>query len=115
MVVGIVDHCTRTREISELSGLRRSMPLVAVTALVGGLSMAGMIGFAGFLAKEAAIVGYEQSKIAGVDLALAVFIGVPAFTVAYTLRFLWGAFADKPGVDPRPTGRQHCWLLRPLR
>ena len=112
MVVGIVDHCTRTREISELSGLRRSMPLVAVTALVGGLSMAGMIGFAGFLAKEAAIVGYEQSKIAGVDLALAVFIGASAFTVAYTLRFLWGAFADKPGVDPS-THRPATLLVTP--
>lgn len=112
MVVGIVDHCTRTREISELSGLRRSMPLVAVTALVGGLSMAGMIGFAGFLAKEAAIVGYEQSKIAGVDLALAAFIGASAFTVAYTLRFLWGAFADKPGVDPS-THRPATLLVTP--
>ena len=90
------------------------MPLVALTALVGGLSMAGMIGFAGFLAK-AAIVGYEQSKIAGVDLALAVFIGASAFTVAYTLRFLWGAFADKPGVEPSTHRPQHCWLLRPLR
>ncbi|MEM9200584.1 MAG: hydrogen gas-evolving membrane-bound hydrogenase subunit E [Actinomycetota bacterium] len=99
MVVGIVDHSTHTREIPELSGLLRKMPLVALTALVGGLSMAGMIGFAGFLAKEAAIVGYQQSKIAGVDLALAVFIGASAFTVAYTLRFLWGTFSNKDGVE----------------
>ncbi|MEO0494721.1 MAG: hydrogen gas-evolving membrane-bound hydrogenase subunit E [Actinomycetota bacterium] len=99
MVVGIVDHSTHTREIPELSGLRTKMPLVALTALVGGLSMAGMIGFAGFLAKEAAIVGYQQSKIAGIDLGLAVFIGASAFTVAYTLRFLWGTFSDKPGVE----------------
>ncbi|MEZ5247508.1 MAG: hydrogen gas-evolving membrane-bound hydrogenase subunit E [Acidimicrobiales bacterium] len=99
MVVGIIDHSTHTREISELSGLRRSMPLVAITSVVGGASMAGIIGLAGFLAKEAAIVGLLDAEIAGVGFATAVFVGASALTGAYTLRFLWGAFTDKRGVE----------------
>jgi multicomponent Na+:H+ antiporter subunit A len=99
MVVGIIDHSTHTREISELSGLRAAMPLVAVTSVVGGASMAGIIGLAGFLAKEAAIVGLLDADIAGFDLATAVFIGASMLTAAYTLRFLWGAFTDTEGVE----------------
>jgi multicomponent Na+:H+ antiporter subunit A len=98
MVVGIVDHSTRTREISELSGLRRAMPLVFVTAVVGGASMAGIIGLAGFLAKEAAVVGLLDAGIAGFGPATVAFIAASALTAGYTLRFLWGAFADVPGV-----------------
>lgn len=99
MVVGIIDHSTGTREISELSGLRKSMPVVAVTAVIGGASMAGFIGLAGFLAKEAAILGLIQSKITAADLATIAFVAASALTGAYTLRFLWGAFTDAPDAD----------------
>lgn len=99
MVVGIIDHSTHTREIRELSGLRRAMPVVMVTAVVGGASMAGVIGLAGFLAKEAAIVGLLDADIAGIGVATAVFVGASALTGAYTLRFLWGAFGDIDGVE----------------
>ena len=98
MVVGIIDHSTHTREISRLSGLRRAMPTVAVVSVLGGASMAGVIPLLGFLAKEAAIVGYQQAAFAAAGLALAVFVGAAGLTTAYTLRFLWGAFADRPGV-----------------
>ncbi len=99
MVVGIIDHSTHTRQISELSGLRRAMPLVVVTSVIGGASMAGIIGLAGFLAKEAAILGLLQSKIGGIDLATAVFVFASALTAGYTIRFLVGAFSDRPGVE----------------
>lgn len=99
MVVGIIDHSTHTREISQLSGLRRAMPVVALTSVVGGASMAGIIGLAGFLAKEAAIVGLLDADIAGFDVATTVFVGASALTAAYTLRFLWGAFTDTDGVE----------------
>ena len=112
MVVGIIDHSTHTREISELSGLRRAMPLVAVTAVVGGASMAGIIGLAGFLAKEAAILGLLQSKIGGIDLATAAFVAASALTAAYTIRFLVGAFSDRPGVET-PIHRPALLLVAP--
>ena len=112
MVVGIIDHSTHTREISELSGLRRAMPVVAVTAVIGGCSMAGIIGLAGFLAKEAAIVGLLDAEIAGIGVGTAAFVGASALTAAYTLRFLVGAFGDVPGVET-PIHRPSAALVAP--
>ena len=52
MTAGTVDHETGTREISELSGLRRVMPFTTIGALLGALSMAGIPLMIGFVSKE---------------------------------------------------------------
>ena len=52
LVAGAMDHATGTRDIRELSGLRRLMPLTALAALLSGLSMAGLPPLFGFVAKE---------------------------------------------------------------
>ena len=52
LVVGIVDHNAGTRDLRRLSGVGRSMPVVAVTALVAGASMAGLAPLTGWVAKE---------------------------------------------------------------
>jgi len=111
LVVGIVDHQTGTRDLRRLSGVGRSMPLVALTALVAGASMAGVAPLAGYVAKEsvyAALIDVAQEgdgtglgPLAGWTVLLGVVAG-SALTAAYTLRFLWGAFADKPGVEATP-------------
>ena len=49
---GSVDHETGTREIAELSGLRRAMPWTAAGAMVAALSMAGIPLLLGFVSKE---------------------------------------------------------------
>ncbi len=51
-VAGNVDHGTGTRDIRSLSLLRKSMPFTATAALLGGLSMTGLPGTFGFIAKE---------------------------------------------------------------
>ena len=52
LAAGIVDHATHTRDIRELSGLRRTMPLTAFAAVLAALSMAGVLPLFGFVAKE---------------------------------------------------------------
>jgi multicomponent Na+:H+ antiporter subunit A len=52
MVVGIVDHQTGTRDLRKLSGVGRSAPALAATAILAGASMAGLAPLAGFVAKE---------------------------------------------------------------
>lgn len=52
LVAGIIDHETGTRDGSKLGGLRAAMPLTALAAFLGGLSMAGLPPFVGFLGKE---------------------------------------------------------------
>jgi multicomponent Na+:H+ antiporter subunit A len=54
LVAGSVDHESGTRDVLELQGLRKAMPWTFGSALLAGLSMAGIIGFFGFIAKEMA-------------------------------------------------------------
>lgn len=111
LVVGVVDHATGTRQISELSGVYRRMPVTATAAGIAAASMAGVPLTLGFLAKEVGLESVLNLGFGGDGTGLAplpawLLIGVvvlgSAITVAYSLRFWWGAFAPKPGVDPTP-------------
>jgi multicomponent Na+:H+ antiporter subunit A len=52
LVTGIVDHEMGTRELDRFGGLARIMPLTAVAAGLGAVSMAGIPPVIGFAAKE---------------------------------------------------------------
>jgi multicomponent Na+:H+ antiporter subunit A len=52
LVAGIVDHETGTRDIYQLHGLRRIMPVTGIAALMAGFSMAGLPPLFGFIGKE---------------------------------------------------------------
>ncbi|GCD78244.1 Na(+)/H(+) antiporter subunit A [Thermaurantimonas aggregans] len=52
LVTGIVDHETHTRDITQLSGLIRSMPGIGVAALIAALSHGGVPLTFGFVGKE---------------------------------------------------------------
>ncbi|SDF38180.1 hydrogen gas-evolving membrane-bound hydrogenase subunit E [Pseudonocardia oroxyli] len=102
MVVGIVDKVTGTREVGALSGLGRRLPGLAAAATLAAASMAGIPFLLGFLGKEAAFEAFVHDG--DWVLALGLLLG-SIFTVAYSARFLWGAFATKAGVEatePRP-------------
>jgi multicomponent Na+:H+ antiporter subunit A len=107
LVVGIVDHQTGTRDLRRLSGVGRAAPVLAGVAILAGASMAGLPPLIGFVAKESvygALIGVARhgdgtglGRLAGWTVLVGVVLG-SALTVAYTARFLWGAFATKPGV-----------------
>lgn len=52
LVTGIVDHAAHTRDLTQLSGLRKVMPLVALASLVAALSSAGVPLTFGFVSKD---------------------------------------------------------------
>lgn len=52
MVAGTLDHATGTRNVDSLSGLRKSMPLLALAAGAAALSMSGVPPTLGFISKE---------------------------------------------------------------
>ncbi|MFB4318880.1 Na+/H+ antiporter subunit A [Actinomadura sp. 21ATH] len=91
MVVGIIDSTTGTRDLRELRGLARSAPVLCAIAVAAAASMAGVPATLGFAGKEAA---YE-AFIGGRPLLLALLVIGSAFTAAYSLRFVWGAFAGR--------------------
>jgi NADH:ubiquinone oxidoreductase subunit 5 (chain L)/Multisubunit Na+/H+ antiporter, MnhA subunit len=52
MVVGIIDHCTGTRDLRQLGGLWAKMPFVGTAALFALAAFAGLPPTTGFLSKE---------------------------------------------------------------
>ncbi|CAM3241945.1 Na(+)/H(+) antiporter subunit A [Arthrobacter ulcerisalmonis] len=107
LVVGIIDHQSGTRDVRKLSGVFRSSRALAIVAGIGAASMAGIPLLGGFVAKESvleAFVHYATEPDAG-PWAMVVLVGLvlgSVLTFAYSARFMWGAFAVKPGVEPTP-------------
>lgn len=112
LVVGIVDRNAGTRDLRELSGMRRRMPVVFWAAAIATASMAALPPTSGFVTKETAYSalvdiaetgdGTGLGPVAGWLVVAALTLG-SVLTVAYSARFLWGAFGDKPGVaEPAP-------------
>ena len=107
LVVGIIDHQAGTRDIRKLSGVYRSSRALAIVAAIGAASMAGIPPLAGFVAKESvfeAFVHYASDPAAGLwgPVVLAGLVLGSILTFAYSARFMWGAFAVKPGVEATP-------------
>ncbi|WP_341719647.1 Na+/H+ antiporter subunit A [Micromonospora sp. FIMYZ51] len=108
LVVGAIDHGAGTRDLRELSGLWRSAPVLAGVALLAAASMAGMPPLVGFVAKEAIFAAFTDRP-----LVLAVLVAGTALTVAYSIRFLWGAFATRRTAAPTELGRVAVPMLVP--
>ena len=106
MCVGLIDHSAGTRDIRELNGVGYRVPWLAVLGGLAALSMAGMPPLIGFLTKEAAFESVVYltagdvgtiTPLAAAGMAVALVFG-SALTVAYSLRWWWGAFAPKDGA-----------------
>jgi multicomponent Na+:H+ antiporter subunit A len=102
MVVGIVDHGAGTRDLSRLNGWYRPLRSAGLVALLAGASMAGLPPMAGFIAKEAAFESFLHSSDPAQWFVAVVLVVASALTVAYTARFVWGAFAPKRAHELRP-------------
>ncbi|MEN5075355.1 Na+/H+ antiporter subunit A [Isoptericola cucumis] len=109
LVVGGIDVATGTRDLRRLSGLWRTMPVTTVAGVLATASMIGFPPFAGYVAKEAALEGLWHDATHGGGLETVALVAVAvgsALTVAYGLRFVWGAFGTKrrPASEPAGTG-----------
>ena len=117
MAAGIIDHETGTRDIRRLSGLNRSMPFTARLALVAAAAMAGVPLLNGFLSKE---MFFAEALSADAPLGLANILPFAAmlgsaFSVAYSLRFIHGAFFGPDPVDlPRTPHEPATWMRFPV-
>jgi multicomponent Na+:H+ antiporter subunit A len=103
LTVGVIDHSTGTRDLRRLSGLGRRLPVLATIGFLAAASMAGLPPLLGFVGKEAAFAGLWDGGLADRAVAVGVLTGLvlgSALTAGYTARFLWGAFARKPGSEP---------------
>ncbi|NYF18127.1 multicomponent Na+:H+ antiporter subunit A [Microbacterium sp. AK009] len=124
LVVGIIDRQLATRNIGELSGLGRQAPVLATLSIVAVASMAGLPPTIGFVAKETALTALLHEAEGGGAWGIVGLLGVAAgsaLTMAYGIRFVWGAFWTKrtgpDGAAPKRTewpGAPVGFLAAPL-
>jgi NADH-quinone oxidoreductase subunit L len=96
---GSVIHATHTKNMHEMGGLIKKMPITGWTFIIGSLALAGFPLFAGFWSKDAILGAVYHSahhghSIAYIALILAL---IGAFlTPYYMTRCVWLTFFGKP-------------------
>ncbi|EME18280.1 monovalent cation/H+ antiporter subunit A [Rhodococcus triatomae BKS 15-14] len=103
MVVGIIDHTTGTRDIRKLAHLGSAAPVLCIVAIAAAASMAGLPPFFGFVGKEGALEAVATASVLNPTVRTVELVGIVAgsiLTVAYSIRFVWGAFGRKQLTNP---------------
>jgi NADH:ubiquinone oxidoreductase subunit 5 (subunit L)/multisubunit Na+/H+ antiporter MnhA subunit len=97
LCVGIVEHRTHCRDIRELGGLMRVMPITAIAFILCALTIIGFPPSAGFTGKLMIIFGTLESG----RTVFAIFAVIGALlSIAYTLRLFNSIFlGPKPSHD----------------
>lgn len=111
LTTGTLEKIAGTRDLLELSGVRLGARRLATIGVCAAASMAGLPLTLGYLGKEAGLsaalgAGPQGWVIAGILTCGSI------LTVAYTLRFLWGAFAIKGRVRGQMDTRRYTRLER---
>ncbi|MBT8039469.1 MAG: NADH/ubiquinone/plastoquinone (complex I) [Gammaproteobacteria bacterium] len=86
---GAVERCTGTRNLDELGGLNRALPVTGATSLVGSMSIAGIPPLNGFWSKLIIILACVQAGRYGFATVAVV---VSIVTLAYQLKVQHRAF-----------------------
>ncbi len=90
-VVGMIYDRAHTREIPELGGFAKKMPIVAIAFVVGGLVSMGMPGFSGFVAEFPIFMGVWKYRpwiavVSGISIVI---------TASYIIRIITNVFFGK--------------------
>ncbi|MCB1462212.1 MAG: putative monovalent cation/H+ antiporter subunit A, partial [Nitratireductor sp.] len=101
MVAGTVDHEAGSRDIGDIGGLRRAMPITFAAAAAAALSMSGIPPFVGFLAKEEIYAALAKSD------AWAVIFTLVAITGNALMLVIASAVAIKPFLGERKHVSEH--------
>lgn len=107
MVAGTLDHQAGSRDLRDLGGLGKAMPLVFTGATLAGLSMAGVPPFLGFVGKELLYTGALESSASA--LAVPAIFAANAAIVAAALLAVHSPFAGRPLRSSQSPGKG-SWL-----
>ena len=94
-VVGMVYDQAHTREIPNLGGFRKVMPLVAVAFIVGGLVSMGMPGFSGFIAEFPIFMGVWESYPWIAIVAVVSIVITASYIICIVGRVFFGEIPDE--------------------
>jgi NADH-quinone oxidoreductase subunit M len=93
-IVGMVYDRTHTREIAQLGGLFRKMPVAAVGFIIAGLVSMGMPGLSGFVAEFPIFMGaWQVSPLVAIIAILGVII-TAGYILLVVRRVFFGTLSD---------------------
>jgi NADH-quinone oxidoreductase subunit M len=99
-MVGLVYEKAHTRQIPELGGLARRMPVIVVVFSVAGLASLGLPGTAGFAAEFITFLGcFSSNTVAGIRIYTIVAIVGVVLTAGYILWMLERVFFREPKAE----------------
>jgi multicomponent Na+:H+ antiporter subunit D len=98
---GAIYVATRKKDISEMKGLGRTMPLTFAAFGVASLSMIGVPPVAGFVSKWYLLTGAMAAQQAGIVLVL---LASTLLNVAYFAPVVYQAYFGAPAADDQPAG-----------
>jgi NADH-quinone oxidoreductase subunit M len=94
-VVGMVYDRAHTREIGELGGFSKKMPIVAIAFIIGGLVSMGMPGLSGFIAEFPIFMGvWQVQPIIAIIASISIVI-----TASYIIRIIGRVFFGPMKVE----------------
>jgi len=86
---GAVEYATGTRNLSELGGLNRALPVTGATSLIGSMSIAGVPPFNGFWSKLIIVLACIEAGHYGFAF---IAVAISVVTLAYQLKVQRQAF-----------------------
>ena len=95
-MVGLVYDKTHDRNLDNLGGLARRMPVIVVVFTIAGLASLGLPGTSGFAAEFITFVGSFSSPIAGMQIYTLLGVLGIVLTAGYILWMLQRAFYGPP-------------------
>lgn len=117
MIVGIVAHAAGIRDIRELGGLWRRLPLLGAATLIATATMAGLPGTTGFLSKEMMFKEIFEAMRTQPGLgiyATACVVLTSVFKVAFSVRLFANIFLGRtPEAVRRNFHRPSLWMQQP--
>jgi len=108
---GAIQTSTGTRNLSELGGLRKSMPVTSGASVIGALSIAGVPPFNGFWSKLIIILAAFS---AGYIWLGAILVFTAFLTLAYYLRFQKNVIFGEPTSNMKDVREVPFLMLLPL-
>ena len=111
LCAGAVIHEVHTRDMAEMGGLGRRMPVTGRCYLVGVLALAGVPIFNGFWSKD---MLFASALHAGKLVPLALAVVTAVLTVTYSVRSYIKVFAGEPAPAAAQAEEPHPSMLFPL-
>ena len=101
LCAGIVEQNTKTKDITQLGGLIKTMPVTAVSFLLCAFSVMGIPPFGGFFSKYMVMTGAIQSGQLWITL---IFLAGAFLTIIYLFRVFNMVFMGQEKLTPKPEG-----------